>query len=269
MDMTREVNTRRSVGTLVALACCALVLSISVAAPALAEEDGERKVIKKVIVHCDGEDCERGEDITIDVESLLDHHGFAWVTGEGPGRMALRTHIGGGYLGVLLAELTPELRLHFGVDESAGVMVSKVVDDSPAARAGLQVGDIVSAIDGKPVAHGNELAHAIRMKKDGESVLMEVWRDRSLMNLTAVVEERKGSEHGMDWKFVVDCDGDEADCSFARRRMHIEHGGDVDACDGASPCEVKVSCESEDRSECECTVNGEATDCAGLPGFRE
>ena len=49
----------------------------------------------------------------------------------------------GKVLGVGLTDLTPELREHFGVGGDAGVMISRVVEDSPAAKAGLRVGDII------------------------------------------------------------------------------------------------------------------------------
>ncbi len=266
MDMKRELRTLRRVGS----ACCALMVPILIAGPAFAEDEEQVKVVKKVIVRCDGDECEEsGDHIVLDVESLHDQHGFAWISGDGPGHMTFRTHGGGGYLGIELAELTPELRRHFGVDESAGVMVSKVLDDSPAARAGLKVGDIISAVEGEAVATSHGLASAIRKKEEGQSVLLEIWRDGSVSNLTAAVEERKPMEHGMDWSFVVDCKDEAGDCSFARRRMlhHKLSGGHGDACAGGTPCEVKIQCESEDRSDCECTVNGEATDCATLPGF--
>ena len=265
----RRTETTRWIAPLAAITLCIAVLGLAVTvAPALAQDDeeDERHVIRKVIVRCDGEGCD--ESAEVDFESLPGDHKFAWVTGHGPGQIAIRSHIGGGYLGVLLAELTPELRGHFGVDESAGVMISKVIDDSPAARAGLRVGDIVSAVDGKAVKSGLGLGHAIRQKEDGETVLLEVWRNGSVMNLTAAVEERKPADHSMNWSFVLDCDDDEEDCSLAKRHVRLMHGDKLDACEGGQNCDVRVRCEGEDKSDCECTVNGEATDCRSLPGFK-
>ena len=48
--------------------------------------------------------------------------------------------LSGGYLGVELVDLTPELREHFGAPRDVGVMVGRVEPGSPAARAGLEVG---------------------------------------------------------------------------------------------------------------------------------
>lgn len=224
-----------------------------------AADDEERRIVKKILIECDGADCEQHEAGDTEV--------FAWSSAEGPLHFNLRAHVGGGFLGVLLAELTPELRAHFGVKEDAGVMVSKVIDDSPASRAGLEVGDIITAVDGEAIGSGGQLAHSIRSREDGESVLLEVWRDGSVQNLTATVEEREAEPHGMDYGFVVQCDDDEQDCSFARKHLAGSHSGwgvDLD-CTGDGPCEVKVDC--DDDGGCDCTVNGEPTDCSELPGF--
>jgi len=47
------------------------------------------------------------------------------------------------YIGVSLQELNPELAEYFGADEGTGLLVTKVTKDSPAAKAGLKVGDVI------------------------------------------------------------------------------------------------------------------------------
>ena len=47
------------------------------------------------------------------------------------------------FLGVRTVELTPELRLHFEVPEATGIMISKITPEGPAARCGIEVGDIL------------------------------------------------------------------------------------------------------------------------------
>ena len=95
------------------------------------------------------------------------------------------------YLGVHLVDLTPELRTHFGVPEEAGIMVSSVVEESPASRAGVQTGDIITAVDGEPVRRSFELARRIGGHEDGDTVNLETWRDGKVLSLTAVLEERE------------------------------------------------------------------------------
>jgi membrane-associated protease RseP (regulator of RpoE activity) len=66
-----------------------------------------------------------------------------------------------GFLGVNLLDLTPELRRHFGVPEDRGVLVSRVLEGSPAARGGLLPGDILLATDGDAVSSSLGLSQRI------------------------------------------------------------------------------------------------------------
>jgi membrane-associated protease RseP (regulator of RpoE activity) len=97
----------------------------------------------------------------------------------------------GAFLGVHLTELTTDLRRHFGVPEEAGVMVGKVVEDSPAMRAGLEVGDIITAVDGEPVEGAWQLQRAIMDHEAGEVAQLEVWRDGQMQTIEATLEERE------------------------------------------------------------------------------
>lgn len=124
--------------------------------------------------------------------------------GEGPD--LLRSHLlGGGFLGVELMPLTPELRAHFGVPGDRGVMVARVLEDSPAARAGLQVGDVVTAIEGEAVDRPWDLSFQVRGKKAGDRVGLEVWRDRRSLDFAVTVEERKRER--IDLGRLMDGDG--------------------------------------------------------------
>ena len=187
-------------------------------------------------------------------------------------------HGGGAFLGVQLSELTPELRAHFGVPDDAGVMVGKVVDDSPALRAGLEVGDIVTAVGDKPVASASALARAIRGNEDGDTVVLEVWRDGQVQKIDATLEERErevamaiapsvhavasaadGEARVIEVK--VDCEDGE-DCTVDVANANSFEFA-ASACGDSGECEVNVDCTGGD---CACTVNGEAADCSEL-GF--
>jgi len=101
---------------------------------------------------------------------------------EGDGPMVRR-----GYLGVNLTELTPELRTHFGVPEEAGVMVSKVEPGSPAEKAGVKVGDIISSVDGNAVRNSWDVSARVRELDEGQQTPLEVWRNGKVMTLTAAI----------------------------------------------------------------------------------
>ena len=97
-----------------------------------------------------------------------------------------------GFLGVDLLELTRELRRHFQADEDAGVLVAHVEAGSPAAQAGLQVGDVLTAIDGKPVKSSWSLRELIAPRKAGDVVSLDVVRDGDRRQLQATLVEREG-----------------------------------------------------------------------------
>lgn len=99
-----------------------------------------------------------------------------------------------GYLGVGLVELTPELRTHFGAPEDAGVLVGSVEEDSPAAAAGIRVGDVLTSLDGEAVASSWEVRHHIRGLEEGDPVTVAVVRDGRSLSLTAKVVEKERPE---------------------------------------------------------------------------
>lgn len=123
------------------------------------------------------------------VHATADPDAF-WVSDSGPMRFKFDEAMGRGFLGVTLLELTPELREHFGVPEQTGVMVSRVEADSPAAKAGIKAGDILTGIDGEDVEGSWDVTKLVRAKKDGDGVAIELYRDGKVQKLSATVAER-------------------------------------------------------------------------------
>jgi len=110
-------------------------------------------------------------------------HELRWVRG------------GSGYIGIYLDELNAELSHYFGLKEGRGLLVSKVEKDSPAEKAGLNVGDVITKADGIPVEEIERLQKIIRRKKKGESVLIEYIREKKSKEVEIKVEtDDKGGE---------------------------------------------------------------------------
>jgi C-terminal processing protease CtpA/Prc len=103
-----------------------------------------------------------------------------------------------GFIGVTLVEITPDLSAHYGAPREAGVVVSGVEPDTPAGRAGVQVGDVITSVDGKRVRWTGDVARAVRDKKGGETVDVEIVRDRAPRKMSITVEERKPRERSID-----------------------------------------------------------------------
>jgi len=97
-----------------------------------------------------------------------------------------------GYLGLAFLELTPELRRHFQADEKAGILVSHVDAGSPAEKAGVEVGDVLVAIDGKPVDEYWDVRQLVGPRKSGDTVTLDVVRDGRHDPIRVTVEEREG-----------------------------------------------------------------------------
>jgi membrane-associated protease RseP (regulator of RpoE activity) len=103
-----------------------------------------------------------------------------------------------GFIGVTLLEITPELRAHFGAPKDAGVLVSDVESGTPAARAGLEVGDVITEIDGKRVESSRDLSGGIRSRKAGDTVQIDIVRGRAARKMSVTVEEREARERTID-----------------------------------------------------------------------
>jgi hypothetical protein len=128
-----------------------------------------------------------------------------------------------GYLGVQLIELTPDLRAYFGAAPDAGVLISSVEPDSPAAVAGLAAGDVVISADGVPVESSFGLAREIGRRSEGEEIELDLLRDHSRQRVVAVVAERERPQLDVGFMFRS-CDEDDEDCAAAP----LSADGDLD-----------------------------------------
>jgi membrane-associated protease RseP (regulator of RpoE activity) len=102
-----------------------------------------------------------------------------------------------GFLGVGLLDLTPELRTHFGVPEDSGVMVSKVEAGSPAEKAGIKVGDVLTLIDGKAMKSTWDVMGKVRTYDNNQQVPIEIWRNGKAQTVTAPIVTRERPELDM------------------------------------------------------------------------
>jgi serine protease Do len=91
-------------------------------------------------------------------------------------------------LGVQLNELTPELAQYFGAKDG-GVLVASVTKDSPAEKAGLKAGDVITSIDSDRVRHANDVVDELR-DKSGE-VTIGIVRDKRESSVKATVEDAR------------------------------------------------------------------------------
>jgi Do/DeqQ family serine protease len=92
-----------------------------------------------------------------------------------------------GMLGVTTTDVPPELAADLGVPDGAGAVVNSVTPESAAAKAGIQPGDVIVAVDGKPVAGSAELRNRIGLLRTGQKVKVDLVRDGKARSVTATI----------------------------------------------------------------------------------
>jgi serine protease Do len=94
-----------------------------------------------------------------------------------------------GRIGIGIADVTPENAKFFEEKNAIGGVVTQVEPDSPGAKAGLQIGDVVTEIDGQKVNDAGELQVTIGQKQPGTKVTLTVLRDGKSMTIPVTLEE--------------------------------------------------------------------------------
>jgi len=116
-------------------------------------------------------------DVAMDVKDQIAHNGKV-------------TH---GRLGVSIQEVNQSLAETFGLSKPGGALVGSVVKDGPAAKAGIEAGDVILKFDGKTITRSADLPPMVAKVKPGSTVALELWRDGKAKNVTATIGELRDS----------------------------------------------------------------------------
>ena len=103
-------------------------------------------------------------------------------------------HVTRGRIGVGITNVTRDLADSLGLAKAQGAAVSNVEEGSPAAKAGVEAGDVILKIDGRVVDGSADLSRTIRGLKPGSKVHLNVWRSGKARDLTVTVGEFKDEE---------------------------------------------------------------------------
>jgi serine protease Do len=95
-----------------------------------------------------------------------------------------------GWLGVSIQDVTPDLARQFGLKESRGALVSEVIPDSPAANAGIQSGDIITAFNGKTVDSPSILRNTVAQTPVGKTIKVELLREKKTTSVEVKITEQ-------------------------------------------------------------------------------
>src|SRR5882672_7775965 len=96
-----------------------------------------------------------------------------------------------GRIAVTIQDVNAQLAESFGLDRPRGALVSSVEKDGPAAKAGLQPGDVILAVNAKPIERYGELSGQIAAMKPGADASLDVWRGGKKQNVSVKIAELK------------------------------------------------------------------------------
>jgi serine protease Do len=112
-------------------------------------------------------------DVAMDVKDQIQAHG----------------KVSHGRLGVTIQEVNQALADNFGLKTPGGALVSSVMKDSPAAKAGIEPGDVIVKFEGREVSRSSELPPLVAQVKPGQEVTLDVWRNGKNKTVTAKIGE--------------------------------------------------------------------------------
>ena len=94
-----------------------------------------------------------------------------------------------GYMGIGISDVTPENSKFFQVTDNKGAVITQVEANSPGAKAGLQVGDVITGINGKEVSDASQLQVEVGQNRPGTTLHLQLMRDGKNMTLPVTIEE--------------------------------------------------------------------------------
>jgi serine protease Do len=99
-----------------------------------------------------------------------------------------------GWLGVYIQEVTPDIAESLGLDDDIGALISSVNEDGPAAKGGIQPGDVVVEFDGKPIEKMRDLPRIVAETDIGAKVKVELFRQGKRETVTVTLGELEKAE---------------------------------------------------------------------------
>jgi len=103
-------------------------------------------------------------------------------------------HVIRGWLGVSIQDIDEDLAVAFDLEDDRGVIVTRVLEDTPAEEAGLEQGDVILAIDNTPVENVSELRNRIASTRPDTKVEFEIIRDNKKKKFDIILGELPGTE---------------------------------------------------------------------------
>jgi len=151
----------------------------------------------------------RGEVVGINTAIIAGGHGIGFAIPINMAKQVLpqlkeKGEVTRGWLGVMIQQVTPELAKQFGLDKSEGALVARVIEDSPAERAGIKREDIIIEFDHKKIHKMSELPRIVANTPVGKQVEVKIIRQGREKNLKIEVGELKEEKVAKAGEFTTE-----------------------------------------------------------------
>jgi serine protease Do len=103
-----------------------------------------------------------------------------------------------GYLGILPQDVTPELAKAFNYNQPGGVLIGNVANDTPAQKAGLHQGDVITALNGQATTDKNTFRNSVAAMAPGTNVKLDVWRGGKTMTFNITLAELQPDKNAQE-----------------------------------------------------------------------
>jgi serine protease Do len=151
-----------------------------------------------------------------------DDDNFVWSSG---GDVSFGFDNDRGYMGVNLDDMNEQMGEYFGVEDGKGALVTEVVEDSPADKAGLKAGDVIVRLGEKEIDSSSALHKAVSDTEPEQQMAVKVMRKGKSKDLSITLGEVPEGSYSKRIEFIG---GDDHHFAAPRMMKHFGHGGDVD-----------------------------------------
>jgi serine protease Do len=124
-----------------------------------------------------------------------------------------------GYIGISLRPVDEVSAKSLKLDKVAGALVDDFLKDSPAEKAGIEPGDVILELDGKPVNSYNDLQSLVAQRRAGDKVNLKIWREGKSITKSVTLKKRDddkmaSNDEGVTGSSITDEDNTNSTVSF-------------------------------------------------------
>ncbi|HJA79246.1 MAG TPA: DegQ family serine endoprotease [Candidatus Desulfovibrio intestinavium] len=134
-----------------------------------------------------------------------------------------------GWIGVTIQDVDEAMAKAIGMEMPHGALVASTLDGEPAARAGIEAGDVIVSVDGENIADSSALLRAIAAKKPGNVVKLGIWRNGKEQTMSVTLGERQNAQSATPGK--EDRKQDEGLLGLTVRALKPEERQEMDIAD--------------------------------------